>query len=220
MKPTDFQVAGIFPTPIYIAQRETELDNTVLSATEQKEIEEIIENGMMETNDTHPELRTMSKNKYIFNDGKLKDIKEFCEDHIDNYVKEIMNPRDDLEFYITQSWLNFTEPNQFHHRHEHPNSVISGVLYLDTDKDNDTIKFFNPIKYQQLSPEVNSDKYNFYNSSSWWFPVESGQLIMFPSSTTHQVDNKKGSNTRISLAFNTFYKGSLGVNRELTELKL
>ena len=43
---------------------------------------------------------------------------------------------------------------------------------------------------------------------------------MFPSSTTHQVDNKKGSNTRISLAFNTFYKGSLGVNRELTELKL
>ncbi len=81
-------------------------------------------------------------------------------------------------------------------------------------------KFFNPIKYQQLLPEVNSDKYNFYNSSSWWFPVEIGQLIMFPSSTTHQVDNKKGSNTRISLAFNTFYKGSLGVNRELTELKL
>jgi hypothetical protein len=43
---------------------------------------------------------------------------------------------------------------------------------------------------------------------------------MFPSSTTHQVDVKKGKNTRISLAFNTFIKGTLGDNFSLTELKL
>ena len=43
---------------------------------------------------------------------------------------------------------------------------------------------------------------------------------MFPSSLVHQVDLKKGNNTRISLAFNTFYKGKLGINSELTELIL
>ena len=43
---------------------------------------------------------------------------------------------------------------------------------------------------------------------------------MFPSSTTHQVDIKKGSNTRISLSFNTFYKGTIGDNKTLTELIL
>ena len=43
---------------------------------------------------------------------------------------------------------------------------------------------------------------------------------MFPSSTTHQVDLKKGNNTRISLAFNTFVKGTLGKNSGLTELKI
>ena len=59
-----------------------------------------------------------------------------------------------------------------------------------------------------------------WNSGSWFFPVETGDLFMFPSSTTHQVETKKGNNTRISLAFNTFYKGSVGSNDALTELIL
>jgi hypothetical protein len=34
------------------------------------------------------------------------------------------------------------------------------------------------------------------------------------------VENKQGTNTRISLAFNIFIKGNLGNNKELTELVL
>ena len=82
------------------------------------------------------------------------------------------------------------------------------------------IKFFDNTKYKQISPEIDDKEYNIWNSSSWWFPVETGQLVMFPSSTTHQVDTKKGNNTRISLAFNTFYKGVIGSNYGLTELIL
>jgi hypothetical protein len=59
-----------------------------------------------------------------------------------------------------------------------------------------------------------------WNSETWWFPVERGKLIMFPSSTTHEVKVKKGSNTRVSLAFNTFYKGKIGADKDLTELFL
>ena len=63
-------------------------------------------------------------------------------------------------------------------------------------------------------------EYNIWNSETWWFPLQTGQLLMFPSSTVHQVDTKKGLNTRTSLAFNTFYKGKLGTNNKLTELIL
>jgi hypothetical protein len=45
-------------------------------------------------------------------------------------------------------------------------------------------------------------------------------IILFPSSTTHLVENKGGDNTRISLAFNTFFKGTMGENSQLTELIL
>ena len=114
--------------------------------------------------------------------------------------------------------MNYTEENEYHHTHEHPNSVVSGVLYFDCDKENDKIKFSNPIRYQQIKPEI--DKYNIWNSHTWWLPVETGQLLMFPSSTTHQVDTKQGTNTRTSLAFNTFYKGTIGSNNNLNELIL
>ena len=69
-----------------------------------------------------------------------------------------------------------------------------------------------------IVPEI--EKYNICNSSTWWFPLKTGQLIMFPSSTPHEVETKKGDNTRVSLAFNTFYKGILGSNVKSTELIL
>ena len=37
---------------------------------------------------------------------------------------------------------------------------------------------------------------------------------------TNGTETKKGSSTRVSLAFDTFYKGSVGSNKELTELIL
>ncbi len=47
--------------------------------------------------------------------------------------------------YITQSWLNYTETNQYHHKHQHPNSLVSGVFYINCDDKFDKIKFFNQI---------------------------------------------------------------------------
>ena len=93
-------------------------------------------------------------------------------------------------------------------------------MYFDSDLKNDKILFSHSRGYQQISPETNTEKFNLWNSGTWFFPVETGNLFMFPSSTTHQVETKKGNNTRISLAFNTFYKGSVGSNDLLTELIL
>ena len=221
MKPTDFQIAGIFPTPIYIAQREIGLDNSGLTETEDKEIEEIIENGMMATNDTHPELRSMSEDKYIFND-KLQDIKEFCEDHIDNYVKEVHNPRKDLEFYITQSWLNYTKLGGSHGMHTHQNSMISGVFYLSSPKGNG-LSFFDPNMRIKRILKIDS---SLENPSQWQgekitVPLETNQLVLFPSWLGHAVDpNPEQTTTRLSLAFNVFFTGPIGIESDLTELIL
>jgi len=101
--------------------------------------------------------------------------------------------------------------------HSHPNSFVSGVLYFDCDINNDKIKF-TKSEYQQISPEV--ENYNLWNSHMWWFHVGTGDLVMFPSSTLHQVEAKKGTNTRISLAFNTFISGLIGEPECLNELNL
>lgn len=204
-----YQTHGLFPIPVYMTDIDRDFTEKELQFVKDQKNHCVENSGNIHT-----------KDNYILNRPELKDIKSFIDEVCQSYLDNILCPKEDIKIYVTQSWLNYTEENEFHHKHEHPNSFVSGVFYIDSDKDNDLIKFFNPISYKQISPEINKDKYNPYNSASWFFPVETGKIIMFPSSTTHQVDDKKGSNTRISLAFNTFLKGKIGPNEDLAELIL
>tara|TARA_R100001463_G_scaffold53950_2_gene104956 strand:+ start:1209 stop:1832 length:624 start_codon:yes stop_codon:yes gene_type:complete len=205
----DYKIHGLFPVPVYITDIGREFTKKELQFI--KDQKNYCQNNL---GNIH------TKDNYILNRPELKYIKNFIEEVCQSYLDNIICPKGDVKIYVTQSWLNYTEENQYHHKHEHPNSFASGVFYIDSDKETDSIKFFNPMSYKQISPEINENKYNPYNSGSWFFPVETGKIIMFPSSTTHQVDNKKGSNTRISLAFNTFLKGKIGPNNDLAELIL
>ena len=200
-------IENLFPIPIYSTKIDRTFTKQELQFLEQQKNHYTKNTGNIST-----------KDNYILNRKEFKNIKKFLDQCCKDYLQRIISPKNNIELYITQSWLNYTEESEYHHTHEHPNSAVSGVLYFDCDKENDKIKFTDPKGYQQIKPEV--DQYNIWNSQTWWFALEIGQLIMFPSSTTHQVDTKQGNNTRISLAFNTFYKGTIGSNKDLTELIL
>ena len=206
-KMSEFKVINLFPTPIYITKMNRGFTKQELKFVENQKKQCSKNEGNIITNEN-----------YILNKKEFKNIKKFLDQCCKDYLEKIICPKNDLKLYITQSWLNYTEKNQYHHRHFHPNAVVSGVLYFDCNKENDKIVFSTSKGYQQIKPEI--ENYNIWNSDTWWLPVETGQLIMFPSSTTHQVETKKGDNTRISLAFNTFYKGTIGSNSNLTELIL
>ena len=202
-------INSIFPTPIYTTKMDRGFTKQELQFVKEQKKHCTKNDGNINT-----------KDNYILKRKEFKNIKKFLDEHCKNYLNTIICPKDNIEIYITQSWLNYTEANQFHHRHEHPNSVVSGVLYFDSDIKNDKILFTHSKGYEQIKLKIDKEKWNLWNSGSWFFPVETGDLFMFPSSTTHQVETKQGNNTRISLAFNTFYKGSIGSNPELTELIL
>ena len=120
-QPPSGTIYSIFPIPIYQAHRESDLNSI-----EEKEIEDIIEEWMTEDLNNRYSVKG---NSYIF-DTRLSVLKEFCEQHIKTYVNEVINPQNkELDFYITQSWINVIEPGEEHQRHAHQNSIISGVLY-------------------------------------------------------------------------------------------
>jgi len=204
---------GIFPTSIYSVKRKY-LEET---GEEEKEIEDIIKEGMLGTKLHQQSL----KNSTIF-DTKLKNIKEFCEKHIKKYVKEVISPKnEELDFYITQSWLNIVKPGGYIHRHSHTNSIISGAFYISMEKD-DKIVFYDPnskMKNRPLKFTIKDD--NAWNSLNWILPVEENQLLLFPSWLEHSVEiNEKATKDRISISFNTFVKGTLGERQKLNELTL
>ena len=202
-------INNLFPIPIYTTKMDRGFTKQEL---------QFVDNQKNKCNKNTGNINT--KDNYILKRKEFKNIKKFLDKHCKDYLDTIICPKNNIELYITQSWLNYTEANQYHHKHEHPNSVVSGVFYFDSDVKNDKILFSSNKGYQQIKPETDKEKFNLWNSETWFFPVETGDLFMFPSSTTHQVETKQGNNTRISLAFNTFYKGSVGSNTELTELIL
>jgi uncharacterized protein (TIGR02466 family) len=199
-------INGIFPTPVYISKLNRELTNQELS---------FIDNSKL--NSHNNEGNITSNENYILNNKAFKDLKTDLDLRVKDYFEKVISPTDTITPYITQSWLNYTETNQYHHKHQHPNSLVSGVFYINCDEKFDKIKFFND-KYQTIKPEIKD--WNLYNSETWWFSVNTGDIILFPSSLTHMVENKEGTNTRISLAFNVFIKGTVGNNKNLTELML
>ena len=203
-------LSGIFPCPVYIVKRDTNL-----SSKEEKEIGKIIEEGMQSNAGN-----SSSVNSYIFN-GKLKNIKQFCEQQIKQYVEQVINPEEELDFHITQSWLNITKPGENHHSHFHSNSIISGVFYIFTEED-DKITFSDPNTKVKEIIKLEPRGYNVWNSSIWFFPVKNNELILFPSWLHHQVDvrNEKAITNRISISFNTFVRGTLGKRNNKTELIL
>ena len=200
-------IHGIFPTPIYISK----LDR---SLTE----EESLFVNQIKSDVYKNEGNVTSNDNYILNNEAFKNLKKELDLRVQDYFTKIVSPANDITPYITQSWLNYTETNQYHHKHQHPNSLVSGVFYINCDEQFDKIKFYKKDIYQTIKPQIK--EWNLWNSENWWFSVKTGDIILFPSSLTHMVETKLGTNTRISLAFNTFIKGTVGINKELTELIL
>ena len=199
-------INGIFPTPIYISKLNKELTPLELKFVDKNKKDFYKNDGNITSN-----------NNYILNEKPFANIKKELDLRVQDYFDKVISPANNITPYITQSWLNYTETNQYHHKHAHPNSLVSGVFYINCHEEYDKIKFFNDT-YQTIKPEIK--EYNIWNSQSWWFSVKTGDVILFPSSLTHMVETKQGDNTRISLAFNVFIKGTVGNNKNLTELHL
>jgi uncharacterized protein (TIGR02466 family) len=199
-------INGIFPTPIYISKLDRELTPLELKFVDKNKKDFYKNQGNITTN-----------NNYILNEKPFTNIKKELDLKIQDYFDKVISTANNITPYITQSWLNYTETNQYHHKHAHPNSLISGVFYINCHEEHDKIKFFND-NYKTIKLEVKD--WNLYNSETWWFSVKTGDIILFPSSLTHMVETKQGDNTRISLAFNVFIKGTVGNNKSLTELIL
>jgi len=156
-----------------------------------------------------------SINKYILEEPGMNNLKDICLKHLDFYLKDVYK-NNEIEIYITQSWLNYSNKDEFHHKHYHANSFLSGVLYIDTNE-NDCISFTNPVKE---IIQINPTAYDFKNARGWDVNVKNGDIVIFPSHLDHEAPNVKGDKTRISLGFNSFVKGNLGTLHNINELKL
>ena len=103
---------------------------------------------------------------------------------LDDYFAKIYNSSNDVSLQITQSWLTLSRRGESHHSHSHPNSVVSGVLYINM-AENHGINFYcneDMLWYELLR---NADTY--YNAYKYFIKTEIGDILLFSSNVHHGV---------------------------------
>lgn len=197
----------LFPYPVMICA-----ENYQFTSSEKKYISEL------EMIDNIGNL--MSKNDKILDSKELTNLKLFIDEQIFIFKKKLLHMKDENELYITQSWVINSNPNQYHPKHKHPNSVISGVMFFDENNDESLppIRFHRTLEMFPLDFEF--DNLNESNADCRSFETVQGSLILFPSLLEHDVEKNSSDRVRTSISFNTYVRGVVGSREKLTELNI
>tara|TARA_R100001244_G_scaffold131456_1_gene104704 strand:+ start:210 stop:845 length:636 start_codon:yes stop_codon:yes gene_type:complete len=171
-------------------------------------------------------IRNVHNNGYvstdfkILNTKKLKTLKSKINNVIKNYMEEHLKISNKLK--ITASWVMKHVKNDFAQTHFHHNSIISGVLYLQTKKGaGDLIFEREGTRHNFLSEMLAFDRIEntTLNAPQLSFNTETGILLVFPSNLSHYTLTMPFDNyERICLSFNTFISGSMGAETNRIEL--
>ena len=127
---------------------------------------------------------------------------------------------------INETWLNKFKFGQHHSTpHYHRLSVYSGLLYLTTHSGSSFTNFFP----QNDAVKIMNNYLNFGNNfESNKIPKDTflseplaGKLLIFPSNLMHSISTHTDiKNLRYTLAFNTFWEGTVGHTTSTLNIKV
>jgi len=155
-------------------------------------------------------INDISENINFFDAPAFAATKLALEHECAGYLQNAYNVQQFEKLEITHSWGNITNPGEGHHDHNHPFSVVSGVLFLDDNLDNLNLHI------ESYLPDI---PHFWYRSKSFISLKEllekpeglKNHLVMFLSNSDHFVSETDiSSKPRKSVAFNTFWKGRVG----------
>ncbi len=190
------QMAHLFALPVYKASLERSFTEAETRYFQQQ------------IQDPTPAISNQSsRNKQVLQAPPLSALRNAIQLHLDHYLRITFNPATEVELAITQSWLTRTRRGESHHIHTHPNSVVSGVLYINLGP-GDGITFYRNEDHQWY--ELPRKEETYFSTHSYFFPTGVGDLILFPSHVKHGTHALEHDVERISLSFNTFFSGQLG----------
>jgi len=153
--------------------------------------------------------------------SKLPKIKEHINSFLDYYGKNVLGLTDDNSLYVTNSWCVKTPKGGYHPSHSHPNSILSGVIYIDVGNTEQHIIFEHENQLlKKFDFLLRKERDTMYNTNKFALTVKNNDMIIFPSWIKHEVLENKTDTTRFVLRYNVFIKGKMGNDNYPTELNI
>jgi uncharacterized protein (TIGR02466 family) len=202
-------VIELFPIPIQVSKPEVDLSSIKAHIDKlNTKIDTIKHEGY-----SHP------FNDQLFSNKVFESVKVALKKEVDVFMREVLLYKYDDSFFSC-SWFNVNEPKSSHHRHYHPNSIVSGVLFVEVPEKSGQLIFITPHNRDIVVERKKNADQNSFSCTSFAPRQESGTLILFPSFVEHLVTQNNSNKNRYSISFNVFVKGHLGHSGELTYCRL
>ena len=135
---------------------------------------------------------------------QFQNIKNAIQEHVDTFSEDILGiDKNDIE--LTSLWSNAHNSGNKHHFHQHPNSFLSGVVYVKcppAEEIGDIL--FNDPRQAKNMIHPNFKKESCISNRNIWVRPGLGILILFPSWLEHGTEPyvSTSKEKRISISFN------------------
>ena len=181
------------------------------------EVSVITNNEYYKRNGDH--LNHLTKTSFLLKDTRLSRVKNFLDEHMNNFIENVIEIKN--KFVMTQSWSTITKKGQQHQLHNHPNAMFSLVFYVSAEgskSGNFVFNFESSRLCERWNFSLDVKKYNTFNSFTWDFEVNTGDLIIFPAWMQHYTRENTTNNDRIIVGANYFIDGVVGSTKGVDKI--
>ena len=102
---------------------------------------------------------------------------------------------------ICDYWFNVNPKGSYNGPHNHRDSLLSGVYYIDAKPEQGRIQFYRDDDAEFFMPRL--PKYTQITSQNATYNPAPHKLLIFPSWIKHSVEGNPTDTNRISMSFNT-----------------
>jgi len=164
-----------------------------------------------------------SLEKYVLNQKPFILLKNSILENLNIYLYKIIKIKKNINFKLMNSWVNVHKKGDWAQEHEHSNSYISGIVYLDVFGNSGNLIFKKENNWTNIFPKVpliDFEEYNETNSTTWTYVPKNGDIYLFPSFLKHSVEKNLNKKNRYSLAFNFLPSGKFGTDKNLDYMEI
>ena len=149
------------------------------------------------------------KSHDILKEEGYEDLAKMVQSGVETYIYDVLSFSKNVKAIRTSSWLTIGDDKCATSEHLHTNSIYSGILYLKSLPKSGDLYFVSGDypNYCTTTVKPSPEKFNIFNSDTYYVTPNTGGLFVFPSHLRHGVTPNESGESRCALAFNYFLGG-------------
>ena len=138
----------------------------------------------------------------IWRSPVFEDLKKLLDLHVKQFSSELDFDLEGRDLRLEDVWINILAEGGNHSAHLHPNSIISGTIYIAMPPDTSAIKFEDPRHPMMMAAPSRLANAKEYLKPFIYINPLVGEILLWESWLRHEVPTNMSSEERISISFN------------------